>query len=515
MKRFLPILFVLPLLLAACENVLPSEGVDLTVLTETPINTEPILYEGKVVDTDNFVSATALNAYLELQPNRLGNPKSVKSIEPTGPNADVTLMYVVNYEGGGWEIISADKRTEPILAHSSSGSFSWEKANPGEIAWMEGIGVGILNLRTAGKDAALTRSAAENAQQNINFWDGLVLTKAFIDKNGKDALKDAVPATAEELSVIHSTRTLGDGEEGHYELVSSIQSEVEYDSLVHITNDTRRWHQYSPWNGRCPEINGEPTLVGCTPLAAAQVLYYLHNAIGVPENALLGEDFYDEYPNITDSTAWNKMAKHRSDDEGIVDVTAQFLRVVGDMCDADYGVQSTPAGLDNLRYDLFAPYGVSSSNYMDYESSIVIGALKQPTPIPTLMSAYAEDPTTRSSIPANSVGHAFVVDGYKDIQIITTNVYEWVGGFPFDPTQIIMPNPRVVETVEGPIYTRFIQMAWGWNDDDDDANRGWFSPNSSWVVTCATPSESGGYNVYLFDYVYARKMITNFGILSH
>ena len=516
MKRFLPVLFVLPLLLAACENVLPSEGVDLTVLTETPINTEPILYEGKVVDTDNFVSATALNAYLELQPNRLGNPKSVKSIEPTGPNADVTLMYVVNYEGGGWEIISADKRTEPILAHSSSGSFSWEKANPGEIAWMGGIGEGLLHLRTAGPDAKLNDKAAKEKEQNVTFWDGLEMTKAFIDIHGTDALKDAVPATEEELKLIKASQTRwggnsGSGEEGHYELVSSVQSEVEADSIVYLTDDSIRWHQSSPWNGYCPTINGESTLVGCTPLAAARILHYLHYAIGVPRYALLGDDFYANYPNITDSTAWDNMARYRSDDDGIVDVTAKFLRVVGDMCNADYGTQSTPAGLEDLKTDLFAPYRVYSSNYIDYESSIVIGALKQPIPIPTLMSAYAIDPT-RSDIPANSVGHAFVIEGYKDIQIITTNVYEWVGGLPFDPTQIIMPNQRVVETVEGPIYTRSIQMNWGW---DDDNNPKWFSPNSSWVVTHATSSESGGYNVYLYDYVYARKMITNFGILKH
>ena len=75
-----------------------------------------------------------------------------------------------------------------------------------------------------------------------------------------------------------------------------------------------------------------------------------------------------------------------------------------------------------------------------------------------------------------------------------------------------MPNPRVVETVEGPIYTRFIQMNWGW---DDDNNPKWFSPNSSWVVTAASDTGHGGYEVNLYDYVYARKMITNFGILKH
>ena len=521
MKRFLLVLFALPLLFTACENVLPSEGADIAMLTESKLYTEPVLYEGKVVDTDNFVSTTALNAYLELQPNRLGNPKSVKSIEPSGPNADVTLMYVVNYEGGGWEIISADKRTEPILACSDEGSFSWEKANPGELAWMGGIGEGLLHLRTAGKDAKLTEKASESKEQNVTFWDGLEMTKAFIDIHGTDALKDAVPATEEELKLIKASQTrLGgnssSGEEGHYELVSSVQTE-RYDTLTHLLSSTQRWHQGSPWNSYCPIIGGVTTPVGCTPLAAARILHYLHYAIGVPRYALLGDDFYANYPNLTDSTVWDSIATSRSDLDGIVDVTAKFLRVVGNMCDAEYGAVvrpdgslSTPAGLEDLRFDLFAPYGVSSSNYISYDSSIVISALKQPIPIPTLVSAYALDPTTRSEIPANSVGHAFVIDGYIDATIITTNVYEWIGGLPFDPTQIIMPNPRVVETVEGPTYTRKICMSWGWFGGVDN-DESWFTPNGSWVVE--HPNNNNWVDEY--DYYHARKMITNFGILNH
>ena len=509
MKRFLLVLFALPLLFTACENVLPSEGVDMTVLTESKLNTEPVLYKGKVVDTDNFVSATALNAYLELQPNRAERSKrSVASIEPTGPNSDVTLMYVVNYEGGGWEIISADKRTEPILACSDYGSFSWEKANPGEIAWMGGIGEGLLHLRTAGKDAKLTEKASESKEQNVTFWDGLEMTKAFIDINGADALKDAVPATEEELEIIRAGQTRNNDEGGYYRLVSSVQTTV-CDTLHHILQ-TRKWHQHSPWNGCCPIINDSTTLVGCTPLAAAQVLFYLHNAIGAPRNALLGDDFYANYPSLTDSTVWDSIATTRFDPDGIVDVTAKFLRVVGDMCNADYGTQSTPAWLNDLKTDLFAPYGIYSSNYIDYESSIVIGALKQPIPIPTLMSAYAIDPATRSEIPANSVGHAFVIDGYIDTTPVTTNTYEWVQTGPLDFSQIIVPKPRIYETIEGITYTSQICMSWGWNSGIEN-DQTWFTPSGSWVVE--HPNDNNWVDEY--DYIYARKMITNFGKLNH
>ncbi|MBQ5807398.1 MAG: Spi family protease inhibitor [Tidjanibacter sp.] len=243
MKRFLLVLFALPLLFTACENVLSTEGADIAMLTESKLNTEPILYEGKVVDTDYFVSATALNAYLALQPNRAERSKrSVASIEPTGPNSDVTLMYVVNYEGGGWEIISADKRTEPILAYSDCGSFSWEKANPGEIAWMGGVGEGLLHLRTAGPDAKLTEKATKEKEQNVNFWDGLEMTKAFIDKNGKDALNNAVEVSHEEISQILANQQTRVNSEGYYRLAGSVQTEVATDSLRHLM--VTRWGQF-------------------------------------------------------------------------------------------------------------------------------------------------------------------------------------------------------------------------------------------------------------------------------
>lgn len=498
MKRFLPILFVLPLLLAACENVLPSEGVDLTVLTETPINTEPILYEGKVVDTDNFVSATALNAYLELQPNRLGNPKSVKSIEPTGPNADVTLMYVVNYEGGGWEIISADKRTEPILAHSSSGSFSWEKANPGEIAWMEGIGVGILNLRTAGKDAALTRSAAENAQQNINFWDGLVLTKAFIDKNGKDALKDAVEVSHEEMSQILANQQTRSNDEGYYRLVSSVQTEVVADSLPHLT--VTKWGQGTPWCQYCPtDNNGNGTFAGCVAVAGAQMLYYLRNNIGYPRYARLDLSFYEEFPELDDVSVWNIMIDSLdmdTDFEGVeVRSVARLLRDIGERVDMNYGSDISLASLQDLVGNVFNVYSIDCEYSEEYNSSEVISALYNDM-MPSIVGAFSSvSYHWLTGCPTYDDGHAFIIDGYKRCKIVTTNLYEWVYTN-FDPHQISIAKPRLTETVDGSPYVKHISMNWGDAGNEFNYNN-WYLPNGDWVASND-------------NYQYERDMITGF-----
>ena len=49
--------------------------------------------------------------------------RSIGSIEPINNNANAPLAYVINYEGGGWAIISATKDYYPILAYSNESQF--------------------------------------------------------------------------------------------------------------------------------------------------------------------------------------------------------------------------------------------------------------------------------------------------------------------------------------------------------------------------------------------------------
>ena len=44
-----------------------------------------------------------------------------------------------------------------------------------------------------------------------------------------------------------------------------------------ITLDENRlayWHQHAPFDGKCPEVDGKPTIAGCVPVALAQMMYY-------------------------------------------------------------------------------------------------------------------------------------------------------------------------------------------------------------------------------------------------
>lgn len=67
--------------------------------------------------------------------------RSVKEVNTKNTSDGVTACYIVNLEGGGFRIVSADNRLEPILAHSETGAITEELINysPGLQMWLEGI----------------------------------------------------------------------------------------------------------------------------------------------------------------------------------------------------------------------------------------------------------------------------------------------------------------------------------------------------------------------------------------
>lgn len=52
------------------------------------------------------------------------------AIEPYHDKDGEVLMYIVNFDDGGWKIYSADKRTPPIIAEGEKGRFSLKEGSP-------------------------------------------------------------------------------------------------------------------------------------------------------------------------------------------------------------------------------------------------------------------------------------------------------------------------------------------------------------------------------------------------
>ncbi|MBQ3070566.1 MAG: C10 family peptidase [Tidjanibacter sp.] len=481
MKRKLCFLFVLPLLFAACENVLPIEEVDLSsMVAEFTTPTKTVTFEGHVVDMDYLVTSADLETYLELQPNSPnGIKRAVKSVEAKGPNADVTLMYVVNYDKG-WEILSADKRAQPVLAFSDGGEFSFETANPGEKVWLEGLACDVLNLRTA--DKALQSRAAEN-NPNVGFWRGLELRKKMMEEELEMMTRIELPDSIT-LPPLTPLPDMPDyPEHGHWELTGTTTESVPVDTVNHMTQT--RWYQKYPWNYYCPLENGQRTIAGCVAIAAAQMLYYLHNKIGHPQSALLEPSFYEEYPNYNDSTIWNVMGHRWIGTIGVEELSAaRLIRDVGAKAEVEYGISNSGgAYTSDMPVKVFQPYGISCA-FADYAVSTVKSSLRQGMPV--YMTAYSEP---------LSGGHAFIIDGYIRYKTVTTYEYSWFYDEEFaanNPIDKVLPR---YEYRDGPADIQYICMNWGWYDDID--NYTWYGMWSDWSTTTGT-------------YRYLKEMLTGF-----
>ena len=484
MKRKLCFLFVLPLLFAACENVLPIEEVDLSsMVAEFTTPTKTVTFEGHVVDMDYLVTSEDLETYLELQPNSPnGLKRPVRSVEAKGPNADVTLMYVVNYDKG-WEILSADKRAQPVLAFSDGGEFSFETANPGEKVWLEGLACDVLNLRTA--DKALQTRAAEN-NPNVGFWRGLELRKKMMEEELEMMTRIELPDSIT-LPPLTPLPDMPDyPEHGHWELTGTTTESVPVDTVNHMTQT--RWHQESPWNNYCPEVNGQTAYAGCVAVAGAQMLYYLHNKIGCPQNALLDSSFYEEYPNLNDSTVWNIMSKGSWNYSG-AHVSARLIRDVGIKVGTQYGDSGSSAPTNLLPISLFLPYGISCV-YSDYVSSEVKQSLLRRMPV---IVRAEQNPTS-------SNGHAFIMDGYIRYRNVITHEYCWFYDEEFaanNPIDKVRPR---YEVTEGPADIQYVCMNWGWANDINNYRWYGISIGASWQA----------FSLY---YNYDRKMIVGFECL--
>ena len=488
MKRKLCFLFVLPLLFTACENVLPIEEVDLSsMVAEFTTPTKTVTFEGHVVDMDYLVTSADLETYLELQPNSPnGIKRPVKSVEAKGPNADVTLMYVVNYDKG-WEILSADKRAQPVLAFSDGGEFSFETANPGEKVWLEGLACDVLNLRTA--DKALQTRAAEN-NPNVGFWRGLELRKKMMEEELEMMTRWEIPDSIDfpfdprpDRPIIPS---LPEG--GHYEYSDTYESYTLETEIGHMT--TTVWGQGYPWNVKCPlkSTGSDRVPAGCTAVAVAQVLYFMHDKVGVPTMAPTNAYFTGQYnPKVSvqnfdftmgsmDTGVWDNMALAMSSPSGNRDLVASFLAHIGYLVDMKYTDGGSSSNIRSALEDGMNAYGITGTllSVDDYVSYRVVDNLRDS------LVVYARASTD------NDEGHAFVIDGYQDYKITYNDVYEWVWDEPQDPygNQVKVPI-RTVSRPSNNVKCLFVCMNWGWSgtsNNESGAPRWYALETNRWVT---------------------------------
>ncbi len=171
--------------------------------------------------------------------------KTIKTINEVKNESGNTSFYVINYNEGGFIILSADNRTEPILAFSEEGQFTVnEAAYPlGLKYWMTDAKKQINDIQHSNsKQTALTKQ----------MWKKIKLTSRATDQNATNQNKPAsVPI--EECYEHTETTTIG--------------------PLLNTT-----WYQTGGFNSALGYINCSGSnfqvYAGCVPIAMAQVMKY-------------------------------------------------------------------------------------------------------------------------------------------------------------------------------------------------------------------------------------------------
>lgn len=164
--------------------------------------------------------------------------KSIRDLQEVKNNSRKTLFYVVNYEEGGFLILSSDKRTQPILAVSENGDFILD-----ESLYPEGLAFWMQDTK---RQIELIRASdIEQSERNRLLWENVQAQSSNILAGKDDDEEDCYDHTV--------VTTVGP-------LLSST------------------WSQQAGYNSSLPFITcgGTPFQVyaGCVPVAMAQIMRF-------------------------------------------------------------------------------------------------------------------------------------------------------------------------------------------------------------------------------------------------
>ena len=413
------------------------------------------------------VSSTDINDYLSQVKGISGTRASEVSIEPIVSGTD-TVMYLINYEKG-WEVLSADLRVSRVLMCCDDGNCSVQdlQSNP--------LSADYFN------DLASALSSAKNDP-------GFSMPEDASDSWLAD------PEPTRDSALLYYKGWVLDGIE-----TVTLESRVKNHLL------STHWGQSSPWNVygpyKSPSLT-EHCLMGCVPVAAGQVLYYLQNKFNlslsvygsavcnayIPTNAnyivLQSTDVAFSNASVNN---WSAMALDASGNG--TDVVSALLLMLGYQYEAHYGRTSTSA-YTSTAVSVFPGYQIQcqstslANNYLSTMTQVLEDEL------------YDDDlPILASVSDVNYGGHSIVIDGYKYERKQTMYRYALrllnPNGIP-----VIGVDPYEYSWEPGPISeTRFVAINWGWNGSGDSMNGSpvWYNIINNWIV--------GSYNFSQWNYI--------------
>ena len=424
------------------------------------------------LDTTYFVTDKDLMAYIhykELLAEGAKQVFSVKNVEPLSLENGTILGYLLNFNEG-WEIIAADKRAPTVLASDNKGNFVQSEVPDNMLEWISTLLYDVLSVR-AMKEEPEDESVKENMQYSVTFWKAITADKEFVEQT--HTRSEIILPPEEDITT--------------YWRVVSIDSVLYDDGDTYLTNTSWGQDEYSivpskRYNLYCPFRTDETSLhapAGCVALSGAQMLYYLHYALGVPEYA---PDYAECTGNINcyyrlingeSNTIWDYMVNNDGNDVSSgYEAAAILIAYVGKLVGVTYGNDGSPAQTEDLVDDVFEHLGISST-YGDYSPTTVLQSLRNRMPV----VASARTITGHFLFFNITAGHSFIIDKYRSHHYKLTYHYVLVEvdgyGHVTETNQT-----RTSISYTSPIITT-IGMNWGWKGS---YNYSMFAPSGDWYV---------------------------------
>lgn len=348
LKRVKLSTFIIFILLSvySCSNDVELENANI----KTQENFVELSIAKEIARVITFETKGNTNASKSITP--ISITKTVKTIDEIKNEKGKTSFYVINYNEGGFILLSADNRIQPILALSEEGKFTLDvNNNPlGLKFWINDAKKQITEIQN---------SSLKQSEKVKLVWERIQIIPGTEINSGKfEEPEPGDPGDCNEHSVTYIKEPL----------LSS------------------KWFQSGGFNDALPYITCSGTnfqvLTGCVPIAMAQVMKY------------------HEYPI---SYNWSLMPLTYG-----TTTTANFIEdihnAIGTVnnqwpeytCTAT-NVSSTDVNIGTV---LKSQFNYSSASYGNYDRHIVINNISANRPV----ILRGDD---------GSVGHMWVCDGYQ------------------------------------------------------------------------------------------------------
>jgi len=384
-----------------------------------------------------------------------GLNKSVRSTETVRDNKNTPLMYISNFNEGGFVVVSATRNFYPIIAYSEENSFVLTPEMKNLWYWFEETKE-IINASDSYDEA--TR---EDIRMNWNYFEKTneISHQSSILKNYTDPVQ-AFNARIAQLIAAYGSQgwsfyALSDAEAALgtarwnqlKNLASQGPASVDY-SIVGVKNDyysiissvapmlSTAWDQWSP--------NGSPCVAGCTTVAIGQIMNKHQRPKSVVWNDVYVSYFGQPSTKLLD-----------------------LYSSIGTSLGLNYITCKVSASISNV-ISAFTSFGYDPPPSANHAHSKVKSELNAGRPV--AMSGSS-----------NTDGHMWVCDGYREYGDVIKHFVEFQTcwgpySFVYDQWQMGSPADPIIEY---PIFTsNYHSMNWGWGG----TSNGWyFDSNPSTV----------------------------------